>query len=122
MDLIRRIAFETTLRGCGFGFLAIFIIMVGLSYWPGHAFRAGGILMLLMTAILLLKAREALRKPYRSTEMWLYVPKDHRFPEAYAQWAFSTVLNETYLQFAYWTSAISVVMWILTLGFSVAGL
>jgi hypothetical protein len=101
MNVIRRIAFETTLRGCGFAFLAVFCIMVGLSHWPALAFRAGGILTLLMTAILLIKAREALRKPYRSTEAWLYVPKDQRPPEAHAQWAFSTVLNETYLLFAY---------------------
>lgn len=121
MDVIRRIAFETTLRGCAFAFLAIFCIMVGLSFWPDRAFRAGGILTLLMTAILLIKAREALHKPYRRTEMWLYVPKDEKLPEAYAQWAFSTVLHETYLQFAYWTSAISLVMLILALGFSIIG-
>jgi hypothetical protein len=121
MEVIRRIAFETTLRGCAFAFLAIFCIMVGLSFWPGRAFRAGGILMLLMTAILLIKAWGALHKPYRSTETWLYLPKDQRLPEAYAQWAFSTVLHETYLMFAYWTSAISVVMWVLTLGFSIVG-
>jgi hypothetical protein len=121
MEVIRRIAFETTLRGCAFAFLAIFCIMVGLSFWPGRAFRAGGILTLLMTAILLIKAWGALHKPYRSTETWLYLPKDQRLPEAYAQWAFSTVLHETYLMFAYWTSAISVVMWVLTLGFSIVG-
>jgi hypothetical protein len=118
VDLIRRIAFETILRGCAFAFLAIFCIMVGLSFWPAHAFRAGGLLTLLMTATLLIKAREALHKPYRRTEMWLYVPKDQRLPESYAQWAFSTILNETYLLFAYWTAAIAMAMFLLALGFS----
>ena len=37
--------------------------------------------------------REALTKNYRKTEMWLYLPKEQRPPEAYAQWASSTVLR-----------------------------
>ena len=53
-----------------------------------------------MTAILVLKAHEARTKDYRRTEMWLYLPKDQRPPEAYAQWASATVLRETYLTFA----------------------
>ena len=31
--------------------------------------------------------------------MWLYLEKDQRPPEAYAQWASATVLRETYLTF-----------------------
>ena len=58
----------------------------------------------LMAGILLFKAREALtRDP--ATEMWLYLEKDVRPPEAYAQWASSVVLRETYLTFAKWTSS-----------------
>ena len=47
--------------------------------------------------------------------MWLYLPKELRPPESQAQWASSTVLRETYLTFALWTSAIAIVMWILAL-------
>jgi hypothetical protein len=53
--------------------------------------------------------------------MWLYLPKDFRPPEAYAQWASATVLRDTYLTFAMWTSAIAIVMWIIALFFSLAG-
>ncbi len=88
---------------------------------PRLAFQAGGILTMLMTAILVFKAREALTKNYRRTEMWLYLPKELRPPEAYAQRASSTVLHETYLTFARWTAGISIVMWVLTLLFSLAG-
>jgi hypothetical protein len=63
-----------------------------------------------------------LTKPYRRTEMWLYLPEDLRPPEAYAQWASSTVLRETYLTFAKWTSAIAIGMWLLALGFSLIGM
>jgi hypothetical protein len=122
MERMREIAYATVLRACGFGSLAIFCVMIGLSFEPRLAFQAGGFLSMLMTVILLFKAREALTKHYRKTEMWLYLPKEQRPPEAYAQWASSTVLKETYLTFAYWTAAISIVMWVLTLLFSLAGL
>jgi hypothetical protein len=122
MEHMREIAYETVLRACGFGSLAIFCVMIGLSFEPRLAFQAGGFLTTLMVVILLFKAREALTKNYRKTEMWLYLPKEQRPPEAYAQWASSTVLKETYLTFAYWTAAISIVMWVLTLLFSLAGL
>jgi hypothetical protein len=122
MEQMRRIAYETVLRACGFGSLAIFCVMIGLSFSPRAAFQAGGILTMLMAVILIIKAREALTKDYRKTEMWLYLPKDFRPPEAYAQWASSTVLRDTYLTFAMWTSAIAIVMWMLALFFRLLGL
>jgi hypothetical protein len=93
--------------------------MVGMSFNPHLAFQAGGFLTMLMTLVLILKAFEARSKPYRRTEMWLYLPKELRPPEAYAQWASSTVLRETYLTFARWTAAISIAMWVLALLFSI---
>jgi hypothetical protein len=86
---MRRIAYETVLRACGFASLAIFCVMIGMSFTPKLAFQAGGFLTTLMTAILVLKA---------------------------------TILRETYLRFALWTSAIAVTMWsiALLLGFTLA--
>jgi hypothetical protein len=74
-----------------------------------------------MAFILIMKSREALTKDYRRTEMWLYVEKDFRPPEAYAQWASATVLRDTYLTFALWTSLISIVMWAIALIFMLLG-
>jgi hypothetical protein len=121
MEHMRRIAFETVLRACGFGSLAIFCVMIGLSFDARAAFQAGGTLTTLMAVILILKARGALTKDYRKTEMWLYLPKDFRPPEAYAQWASSTVLRHTYLTFALWTSAVAIGMWVLAFMFSFIG-
>jgi hypothetical protein len=61
------------------------------------------------------KAYEANTKDYRHTEMWLYLAKEDRPPAAHAQWASATVLRETYLRFALWTSAISIGMWVIAL-------
>jgi len=121
MEDMRRIAYEIVLRACGFGSLAIFCVMIGMSFEPRLAFKAGGFLTTLMSAILILKAFEARTKNYRRTELWLYLPKEQRPPEAYAQWASATVLNETYLTFARWTAAISIAMWTMALLFAIAG-
>jgi hypothetical protein len=121
MEHMRRVAYETVLRACGFASLAIFCVMTGMSFDPKLAFQAGGFLTTIMAFVLVLKAREALTKDYRRTEMWLYIDKDFRPPEAYAQWASSTVLRDTYLTFAMWTSLISIAMWLLALIFSLAG-
>jgi hypothetical protein len=121
MEHMRRIAYETVLRACGFASLAIFCVMVGMSYTPRLAFQAGGFLTMLMAFVLILKAYEARTKPYRRTEMWLYLPKDQRPPASYAQWASATVLRETYLTFAFWTSGIAIAMWGVALLFALFG-
>ena len=118
METMRRVAYATVLRACGFGSLAIFCLMVGLSFEPRLAFQAGGILTLAMTGILILKALEARTKPYRRTEMWLYLPEEARPPAASAQQITSIVLQETYLTFARWTAAVAIAMWLGALLFS----
>jgi hypothetical protein len=122
MEQMRRIAFEIVQRACLFGSLAIFCIMVGMSFEPRLAFQAGGTLTAVMALILIYKAQEALTKPYKRTELWLYLPKESRPPDASAQWASATVLREAYLTFALWTSAISIAMWVFVLIIKLLGI
>jgi len=121
MEEMRRIAFDTVLRACGFASLAIFCVMIGLSFLPRPAFQAGGFLSMVMTLVLVLKAHEAKTKDHRRTEMWLYLPEERRPPEILAQRTIATVMRETYLLFARWTALISIVMWTIALLFSLAG-
>jgi len=121
MEDMRRIAYETVLRACGFGSLAIFCVMIGLSFLPRSAFQAGGFLSLVMTLILVIKAQEARTKDHRRTEMWLYLPKESRPPQAVAQRTISALMREIYLQFAQWTALVSIVMWAIALFFSFFG-
>ena len=121
MEEMRKVAFASVARACGFGMLAIVCIMVGMSFDPRAVFQAGGILTLMMTFILILKARYALTQNYKKTEMWLYLEKDFRPPEAYAQWAASTVLRDAYFTFAMYTALISIVMWIFAFLVAVSG-
>jgi hypothetical protein len=118
---MRRVAYETVMRACGFASLAIFCTMVGMSFMPRFAFQAGGFLTMLMALVLIYKAYEARTKDYRRTELWLYLEKDERPPPNFAQWASSTVLRETYLTFALWTSLIAISLWVIALLFALAG-
>ncbi|MDO9561593.1 MAG: hypothetical protein Q7J60_08240 [Bradyrhizobium sp.] len=122
MDAMRRIAYATVLRACAFATLAIFCVMIGLSFLPRSAFQAGGFLTIVMTLVLVLKAHEARTKNHRHTELWLYLPKESRPPQAVAQKMVSTIMRETYLMFARWTAIISIVMWSIALFFSAIGL
>ncbi|RAI46014.1 hypothetical protein [Rhodoplanes roseus] len=122
METLRRTAFEIVLRACLFGSLAIFCVMVALSFEPRAAFKAGGFLTLVMVGVLLLKAAGARTKNYRHTEMWLYLPEEHRPPPAYAQFVSAMVMRETYLFFARRTALVSIVMWSLALLLALAGL
>lgn len=122
MDEMSRIAYETVLRACAFASLAIFCVMIGLSFLPRSAFQAGGFLSMTMTLVLIFKAREARTKDHRRTEMWLYLPKESRPPQALAQKMISSLMRETYLSFARWTAMISIVMWTIALIFSAIGL
>ena len=121
MDYMRRVALETVLRACGFASLAIFCFMVGLSFEPRIAFQSGGVLTMIMTGVLFWKALEARTKPYRRTEMWLYLPEEHRPPATTAQQVTGAVMRETYLTFALWTSMVAIVMWVVALAFALAG-
>ena len=122
VEHMRQVAHATVMRACGFGSLAIFCFMVGLSYTPPLAFKVGGAFTLLMTGVLLLKSVEARWKPYRRTEMWLYLNESTRPPESTAQQLTSSILRETYLTFALWTSFIAMVMCALALLFGLLGL
>jgi hypothetical protein len=115
MEHMRRAANMTVLRACGFASLAIFCVMVGTSVVPKVAFQTGGFLTTLLCAILMLKAYGARTKDHRRTEMWICLKKDQRPPAAYAQLVTATVLRETYLRFALWTSGISIALWSIAL-------
>jgi hypothetical protein len=122
VEEMRQIAYTTVLRACAFASLAIFCVMIGLSFLPRSAFQAGGFLTIVMTLVLVLKAHEARTKDHRHTELWLYLPKERRPPQGIAQKTISTLMRETYLVFARWTAIISIMMWAIALFFSVIGL
>ena len=111
MEHLREAANISIGRACGFFGLGIVTVMMGLSFDPLLALRSGAVLVTGLTIILLIRARSALTRDYRRTEMWLLLDEDKRPPALYAQWAASTVLRDAYLRFALWAAGLSVFMW-----------
>ena len=75
---IEKLAFVSISRGTGFGVLGIICLMVGLSTNVGRALEGGGICFLIMTLILMIKAKRAPTLNYRSTEIWIMLDNHER--------------------------------------------
>lgn len=104
LQRIEHVAHVSVSRACGFAALAIFTFMVGLSGDMASSFKAGGILSLMTSAILLLKAWQASGRHYKHTELWLMLAPQDRPHSAIAQQIIGTVLRETFLYFALHTA------------------
>ncbi|MBB6309022.1 hypothetical protein [Xanthobacter tagetidis] len=110
MDEIRRLAYESVARACGFTFLAVICMMIGLSYEPGQSFRFGGIATLILCAALLERAHSAETRDHRRTEVWLHLEKSARPHEPAARRVVGGALREAYLAFARHTAACAAVL------------
>jgi hypothetical protein len=118
---MRRIEYFAELsvrRACGFGTLAIWTAVVGLSALPLLAAKTAAALTTLMAVILVLKAINAYNKPYRRTELWALLGKDHGLPEAYAQRILMGALREQYIRYAEITGWVALVLWGVSLAIS----
>ncbi len=100
MEAIEHAAFVSVGRAFGFTGLAIVCIVFSFSFAPPLAALIGGLLCMLAAAMFSLYGVTAPRRPYKRTETWLILPRDHRPPAAVAQKLIGGVLRETYLRFA----------------------
>ncbi len=100
MEKTREIAFVCVGRAVFFGALAIGLVMLSFAFSPVTSFRAGAILTLVMSAILLWFALTAARRNPRDTEVWIYLDEDSRPINEHAQRAFGMVMRDVYEVFA----------------------
>jgi len=115
MDAIERAAFITVAKACGLAWLGIFCAVFGTMYAPPLAAMVGAVLFLTLALTLVLCARHALVKPYKRTEMWLYIKKDDRPAPEVAQRVVSRVLHDTYQRFARQASVYGAVLLVASL-------
>jgi hypothetical protein len=101
MEHIRKIAWVSVARGCGFGALAIFTLMIGFVTTPALALDFGGIGFLLMAVILMIKAFRSDRLPHNHTEIWLMLEPEQRPPPDVASVVIMRTRREVILRFAY---------------------
>ena len=96
MERAREIALVCVGRAVFFGALAIGLVMLSFAFSPVTSFRAGAILSLVMSAILLWFARTAAGRNPRDTEVWIYLDEGSRPLNEHAQRAFALVMREVY--------------------------
>lgn len=111
MEQLQRMAQVSIGRALGFAGLGIFTVSASLASDPLLAARVAAVMMTLLTVTLLIRAHGAMRRDYRRTELWNMLPQEFRPPQAYAQWAASTVLRNAYLWFAQYAAALTAVIW-----------
>lgn len=100
MQRLQEMAWVSVGRGCGFAALGIVTFMFGMSgYLPG-AFKAGGILTLITSLVLLFRGWQAPVRPYKRTEVWMMLDPEHRPVDSLAQSLIGETLQRTYFDFA----------------------
>jgi hypothetical protein len=109
-EIIRRTAYTSVMRGCGFGMLGIVTTMMGLANELVLALKAGGLGMLLMAFVLIFKASRVDRVSYKTTEVWVMLDKHERPPEALAARMVADARREAMLRFAYISAILAVGM------------
>jgi hypothetical protein len=110
VDLIRRLAWVSIARGCGFGSLAIFTFMIGFISTPAIAFEAGGFGFLMMAVIMIIKAKNAADIRHTKTEIWVMLDVPDRPPSSVAASVIATVRRQVLYQFAMYCALMAVVM------------
>ena len=102
-------------RACGFIGLGIMCIVLGLSFNPVMAAKAGALMTTGLAVILLLRAWQAPTRDYRKTELWVMLKKDERPKPDYAQAVAGQALQEAYMMFANHVAIIAGAVWIMAI-------
>jgi Ca2+/Na+ antiporter len=121
MDKIREVAVFCIGRAVMFGSLAITCVMVGFSFNPVSAFRAGAVLTLLMAAILIWKAYAAARQNPKSTEVWVYLDDKARPANEHSRFVFATVMRDVYARFGQASLAVACLFFAISMVFVMFG-
>jgi hypothetical protein len=100
MHKVEELALISVGRGVGFAALGIGTLMLGLSSDLLSCLKAGGILSLVTSLTLLMKAYRAPVKDYKRTEVWIMMEPIDRPSATIAQNIIGDVLKRTYLTFA----------------------
>jgi hypothetical protein len=109
MDHIRRLAWISIARGCGFGTLAIFTLMIGFVTTPALALDFGGVGFLLMALVLIVKAERWERFPHNRTEIWLMLDPIHRPPPEVAPVVIGRTRRDVMLRVAHLSAVMAAV-------------
>lgn len=104
---VRRYAFLSVARGCGFGALTILTAMVGSAFDLSLVLRVGGFGFLLMCFVLIFKAVRVDSVPMKQTEVWIMMRPTERPPEKLAAVWIAAARREALYRFAYLSAVVA---------------
>jgi hypothetical protein len=107
MQKVEELALISVSRAVGFAALGIGTLMIGLSADLLNCLKAGGILTLITSLILLMKGVRAPQRDYKRTEVWIMLNPDDRPNATVAQEMIGEALKRIYLTFAFHAALIS---------------
>lgn len=115
-DRVRFAADTSIRRALLFAAIGIGTLMLSLTFDPYLAIRAGAALVTTAAVILYAMGQWAPGRPYRRTEAWILLDKQHRFgSDARAQQVFGATLRERYWWHARVIALIALPMWAMAL-------
>jgi hypothetical protein len=104
---VRRYAFLSVARGCGFGALTIVTAMAGSAFDLAIALKVCGFGFLLMCFVLIIKAARADQVPMKRTEVWIMMEPAERPPEKLAAVWIAAARREALYRFAHASAVIA---------------
>lgn len=117
---LRQAADLSIRRGIGFAYIGIGTAMAGMAFDGYLAVKTGAILSMIVVAVLVTKALRAPGRPYKRTELWIVVDKNHGLPEDRAQDVIGHLLRVRYLWHAQLVAGAAVALWLV--GFAILAL
>lgn len=102
-------------RGIFFSLLGIWVVMFGMSFDGLLAIKSGAILVTLLAIVLLLRAYNADRTPWRRTEVFTLLDADLGLPDARAAEILMRLRRERLLWHAHFIAVMALGMWGVTL-------
>ena len=108
-------------RAVFFGAFAISIVMLSFAFDFALSLKAGAILSLIMSLILLYFVQTAPSRNPKHTETWLLLEDERKPKNAHARKAFCGVMREVYGFYAYYAVIVSIGLFVASLGLDLIG-
>ena len=95
-ETIRRLADLSIRRGCGFVLLGTACLMVGLAHDFAASAKAAALVIAMAGLVMAGKGMNAMRRPYRDTELWLLLDPRPALGDPLMQRLLGQILTERY--------------------------
>jgi hypothetical protein len=120
LEIVRRCAEVSVLRGLGFALLAVGCLVLSFAFDLRLALEVAATCSLLIGVILLIQALRAPTRDYRKTETWILVRKRIDLPPERRQQAIGSILQGLYRHYCQRMITMAVAIWLVSVAVRLA--